>query len=450
MRPRHLRKSTLLQKEEERMFHRGSRLPLLFFLVCALLVRATVRGQEVQRDVRYYSQQAAKAYEEKNYAAYLENMRLALSLRPGNPTLLYNLAGAYALTGNKREALNELARVAEMGLVYRADADEDFNSIKDTLEFKKILKRFEANTAPVGSSSTAFTVPEKGLVTEGVAYDPAEDAFYVSSVRARKIFKVGRDGHVKEFAGESNGLWSAMGMKVDARRRQLWVATAAVPQMTNYRKEEDGQSGILKFDLKTGKLTGKYILPNTPRPHWLGDLTLDSRGDVFATDSLTPALYVLREGSERLEPLIEGAPFVSPQGLAFSDDEQSLFLADYAKGLFVYDVKTGGLAQLSHGPNVALIGIDGLYFYKRSLIAIQNGTRPHRVVRVFLSADFKRAERLEVIEANNPLFDEPTLGVIVKESFYYVADSQWGALDKTGKIAAPDKLRETVILKVKL
>lgn len=431
------------------MFRRR-RWSLAFVLVSALLTQSLLRGQETQRDVRYYSQQAIKAYKEKNYPAYLENMRLAVGLRPGNPTLLYNLAGAYALVGNRQEALAGLKRVAEMGLIYKPESDDDFNSIRETEEFKKILLRFAANKAPVGRSSTAFTIHEKGLITEGVAYDATEGAFYVGSVRARKIFKVGRDGKAIEFATERDGLWSAMGMKVDARRRLLWVATAAVPQMTNYRKEEDGQSGILKFDLRTGKLIRKYALPNSPKPHWLGDLTISSRGDVFVTDSLTPALYVLRDGSDSLEPLLEGAPFVSPQGLAFNADERSLFLADYSKGLFVYDLKTRRLTQLSAAPNVALLGIDGLYFYKGSLVAIQNGTSPYRVVRIFLDEALNRVERLEVVEANNPLFDEPTLGVIVKDNLYYVADSQWGAVDKTGKLASEEKLRETIILKMKL
>ncbi|HEY0320419.1 MAG TPA: hypothetical protein VGC66_05555 [Pyrinomonadaceae bacterium] len=422
----------------------------LVILASAFFMQALSSGQETQRDVRYYAQQARKAYEEKNYAAYLENMRLAVELRPGNPTLLYNLAGAYALNGNGLEALAGLKRVAEMGLIYQPESGDDFNSIRNTQEFKELLKRFETNKAPIGRSSTAFTIHEKGLITEGVAYDSAEDIFYVSSVRARKIFKIGRDGAAKEFATERDGLWSAMGMKVDAKRRHLWVATAAVPQMTNYRKEEDGQSGILKFDLKTGKLIRKYTLPNNPRPHWLGDLLISSSGDVFVTDSLTPALYVLREGSAQLEPLLEGVPFVSPQGLAFNADESILFLADYSKGLFIYELKSKRLTPLSGAPNVALLGIDGLYFYKGSLIAIQNGTRPHRVVRISLSHDLKRVEGLEVIEANNPLFDEPTLGVIVKDNFYYVADSQWGAVDKVGKLAPEDKLRETIILKMKL
>lgn len=424
---------------------------VLLVIPCALVTDTLLLlGQSAQKDVRYYSQQAVKAYEEKNYAAYLENMRMAVQLRPGNPTLLYNLAGAYALTGNRQESLAHLGRVAEMGMVYQPESDTDFNSIKDSEEFKKILRRFDVNKARVGRSSPAFTIHEKGLITEGLAYDAVEDSFYVSSVRARKILKVGRDGVAKDFATERDGLWSAMGMKVDAKRRHLWVATAAVPQMINYSKEEDGQSGVLKFDLRTGKLIKKYILSNKPAPHWLGDLTVNSSGDVFATDSLTPALYVIREGSDELKPLIEGAPFISPQGLDFSRDEKSLFIADYSKGLFVYDTKSGRLTQLSAPSNATLIGLDGLYFYRGSLIGVQNGTRPHRVVRIFLNDALKVVERLEVIEANNPLFDEPTLGVLVKDTFYYIADSQWGAIDKNGKLAPEDRLREPVILKTKL
>jgi hypothetical protein len=433
------------------MLIRRSRFHLsLFLLACALLAQPSARGQEPVRDVRYYSQQAVKAYQEKDYEAYLENMRLAVGLRPDNPALLYNLAGAYALAGKRQEALRELSRVAEMGMSYRAVEDEDFASIKDSEDFRKILKRFEENLAPRGRSLTAFTIRRKGLITEGLAYDAAEDAFYVSSVRERKILKVSRDGSMKEFATAADGLWSAMGMKVDAKRRLLWVATAAVPQMVNFSKEEEGRSGVLKFDLRTGKLVKKYLLSNNPKPHWLGDLTINSHGEVFATDSLTPALYLIREGSERLEPVLEGEPFVSPQGMAFESDERTLFLADYSKGLFRYDLKTKSLTQLTSAPGVTLVGIDGLYYYGGNLICIQNGTRPHRVARLILSNDATRVERLEVIEANNPLFDEPTLGVIVKDDFYYIANSQWGAVDKTGKLAPEDKLREPVIMKTSL
>jgi hypothetical protein len=77
----------------------------------------------------------------------------------------------------------------------------------------------------------------------------------------------------------------------------------------------------------------------------------------------------------------------------------------------------------------------GMYFYKNSLIAIQNGIRPHRVVRFFLNKNFDGVERAEIIEANNPLFNEPTLGVLVQGTFYYVANSQWGSFNKTARFS---------------
>ena len=62
----------------------------------------------------------------------------------------------------------------------------------------------------------------------------------------------------------------------------------------------------------------------------------------------------------------------------------------------------------------------------------------------------KVIERLETIEANDPVFDEPTLGVLFKDSFYLIANSQWGMIDQKGQLAPPDKLKEPVVLKIKL
>lgn len=62
----------------------------------------------------------------------------------------------------------------------------------------------------------------------------------------------------------------------------------------------------------------------------------------------------------------------------------------------------------------------------------------------------RQIARLETIEANDPVFDEPTLGVLVKESFYLIANSQWRAIDEKWQLAPVDKLREPIIIKVKL
>jgi hypothetical protein len=97
-----------------------------------------------------------------------------------------------------------------------------------------------------------------------------------------------------------------------------------------------------------------------------------------------------------------------------------------------------------------VLGIDGLYFHRGALVGIQNGTNPHRVVSVRLNNRQDAVASVRVVEANHPLFDEPTLGVLVGDSLYYVAASGWGAFDREGKLPPPEQLKEHVILKVKL
>jgi hypothetical protein len=425
------------------------------FTICLCVFITFIAGDSLAqdnqpKDGRYYESLARKAYQEKDYASFLENMKVAAEMRPNHPRLMYNLAVAYALTGHRNEALRLLGQMTEMGLVFPAEKDSDFDSIKSSPEFQTILKGIERNKSPVTNSVPAFTVHEKGFIPEGVAYDAVAETFYLSSVYKRKIVSINMKGEARDFATERDGLWSVMGMKVDGARRLLWVATAAHPQMSNYKGEDNGKSGLLKFDLRTGKLIKKYLLPNNPKPHWLGDLVINSRGDVFTSDSISPAIYIVPHQTDELELFLEDAQFSSPQGLSFTPDEKHLFMADYAKGIFLIDLQTKKLVNLQPAPNITLLGLDGLYSYQGNLIGVQNGINPPRLVRLSLSRDMSRIERLETIEANNPLFDEPTLGVLVKDTFYLIANSQWGMIDEKGQLAPAEKLKEPLVLKIKL
>jgi hypothetical protein len=405
----------------------------------ALLPAMSTAQTEPPKDGRYYEAAARKAYQAKDYPAFLENMKLAAGLRPNHPRLTYNLAVAYAINGRRDEALASLRQVADMGMIVPAVRDPDFDSIKEAPEFAAILARIEANKLPIIKSSEAFSVHEKGLVPESVAFDPVSNTFFLSSVYRRKIVSVGDKGVVKDFAGESDGLWSVMGMKVDATRRLLWVCTAVHPQMSNYKAEENGLSGVFKFDLRSGKLVQKYLLTNKPKPHWLGDLTLDAQGNVFASDSISPAIYVIRSGKNEIELFLEDKAFASPQGLAFTPDEKGLFMADYANGIFLIDMANRSVKNFAPPANGTLLGIDGLYQYKGNLLGVQNGVNPNRLVRLVISADQSRIESMETIEANNPVFDEPTLGVLVKDDFYFIANSQWGANRRQGQFGSRRK-----------
>lgn len=401
-------------------------------------------------DGRYYESLARQAYQARDFAAFLANMKRAAELRPNHPRLMFNLAAAYALNGNQQEALGWLDRMTAMGLVFAPEKEKDFDSIRTSPHFELILKNIARNRQPVINGAPAFTLHEKGFIPEGLAYDPRTRAFFIGSVYKRKIVLVNPKGEAKDFATVADGLWSVMGMRVDAARRLLWVASAAHPQMSNYHAEENGTSGVFKFDLRTGKLLRKYILPNKPKGHWLGDLILAPNGDVFASDSLAPEIYMIDHRRDQIELFLGGPPFVNLQGMDFTPDRRHLFVADYSRGLFVIDLQTRQRTEVVPAYDVTLLGIDGLYSYRGQLLAVQNGINPPRLVRLFLNKDLTRAERLETVEANDPNFDEPTLGTLVGNTFYLIANSQWAAIDEKGNLAPDGKLKEPVVLRIRL
>ena len=125
-------------------------------------------------------------------------------------------------------------------------------------------------------------------------------------------------------------------------------------------------------------------------------------------------------------------------------------MADYSLGLFLIDLKSRQYVKVGPPPHATLLGIDGLYADGKNLIAVQNGINPNRIVRIELADNFRSVKRLEVLEVNHPLFNEPTLGVLVKKQFYVIANSQWAMIDDKGQLTDPEKLKEPVIIKIPL
>lgn len=422
-------------------------LTAVFLLVFAICVHAQT-AVEMRESVKF-ERQAAADYKAKDYAKFLENMKRANDLRPNHARLLYNLADAYALNGKTDEALAVLEQLAKMDLFFAVEKDDDFKSLFDLPRFKTIQNEFALNQKALNASEKAFTIPNKDLITEGIAYDSSSKRFFVSSIYKRKIVTIDANGKVADFSLESDGLWSVSGMRVDDARKILWVTTTAFPQMQGFQKADEGKSGVFKYDLRSGKLLKKYLLSNETAKHALGDLIIAKNGDVFASDSVSPNIYRIESKKDELEVFVTSENFASLQGLAFSADEKLLFAADYSKGIFRIGMNDKKILQIGMDANTNPIGIDGIYFHRGNLIAIQNGFRPHRVARFFLNKDFSAVTKSETLEANHADFNEPTLGVKVGNDFYYIANSQWALTNENGTLAE-DKLKEPVILRLKL
>jgi sugar lactone lactonase YvrE len=402
-------------------------------------------------DSRRASQQAMGAYQAHDYRAFLTHAKEAERLRPAHGGAIYNLACAYALTGDTAAALAMLNRFAGLGYVADVAADSDLAALEGTPGLQRVRQRLARNEAPLVRSTVAFTLPEADLLTEGIAYDPREKAFYLGSVHHRKIVRVDRTGRVGDFVTEGrDSLWAPLGMRVDAARRVLWVAAAAVPQMSGFVRSDNGRTGLFRYDLKSGRLTGRFLVAPDGAPHALGDLTIGRDGAVYASDSRSPEIYRLRAAGDTLERFLTSPLLLLAQGLALTPDDRTMYLADYSRGILRIDLASRAVALLPTSDSVLALGVDGLYLIDGRLIGIQNGVTPHRVVRLTLSHPGDSISAGEVIERAHPRYAEPTLGVVVGRDLYYIANSQWERFGEDGHVADPAALLPPTVLRLRL
>ena len=386
-------------------------------VVSILALGLLLRAADSEPRWRVLNHAARQAIQEGNYAKLREGLLELKPLMPGNPRVAYNLAAAEAKLGNPEAALTGLRNLAGMGLVYDLGADKDFSSLSGKREFAAVLKQIDENRKPVTHSSPVFSMAEHDLIPEDVAQDPKTGRFFISSVRKAKI--VTGDG--KEFA---KAPWSVLALRVDPVRRILWASTGWAPHCEGCDKADKDKTALLAFDADSGALKQRI---DSPLKGLLGDMTISRRGEIYVSEGIYGAVFRLPVGGKALERLDVPGEFPSPQTPSLSKDEKTLYVPDYLRGIAAIDLASREVRWLTPADDIALSGIDGLYVYRDSFLAVQNGTTPPRVMR--FSLDLRKQE---VLEANTPGLGEPTHATIVGDSIYLIANTGWGDYDDQG------------------
>lgn len=420
-----------------------------FWMAAVLVLAPPLAGAQDPQDFAGLFNAATKSYEARDYKTMERHLRAALDLRPAHPTASYNLASALSLGGKRDTALATLGALARMGLFFDVSKDADFAPLRDLPSFADLIGRFKRNLEPAGSATEAFRVSVPEFIPEGIAYDADTGSYFLGGAHERGIVRIRRGTNVTNFVQPgAGGLLAPLGMQADSRRRLLWVAHAGIPQMRNPAKEDLGRSGIIAYDLDTGQVKRRSMLPTDGAEHLLGDLLLAPDGGLYATDSQAGLLYHFNTSSGQFTPITRPGQLASPQGLALAKDKKTLYIADYTQGLFAFNLEKNTLSRIEVSEDICAYGIDGLYRYENSLIAVQNGIRPHRVMRFTLNESGQRVHHARVLAANLPEFDEPTLGVVVGRRFNFVANSQWNRFDQNHQLPPKEQLRGPVVLRV--
>ena len=419
---------------------------LVLQILLLLFIHSTCVQQSPTDNLTEYLRLSVKTYQAKDYPEYHRLMSRIVDLEPRNYKHRYNLACACALIDDVQGAVKLLNFLLDedYDLALLAETDSDFDPIRGADSFQEIVKRVKDKTLPLNNSQIAFSIPERDLIPEGIAYDPMDGSFYLGSTHKCKIIKIDRKKRISDFTKQrQDGLVSVLGMQVDSRRRFLWAVTSYGFYKENLPKDLLGTTGVFKYNLQTKKLIEKYMLPQGEN-HMLNDLTVDSNGVVYVTDWRKPAIYMISAEKDSIEKIIDLPR--RPNGIDVSNDGTKLFVAGQDIG--VLDLATKTFKEMKHPAYMYLSG-DGLYYHQNSLIAVQNGGL-RKISRFFLDEDHDEIVRSHALEAYHPLFNLPTTGVIVGNHFYYIANSQLREYDSEGNLSPLSELEEPKILRVEL
>jgi sugar lactone lactonase YvrE len=416
--------------------------------------RPAVSGREAEQIAAAY-RDGTRAYAEQNFPAAAEAFARALEVNPGDEATIYLIAASHARAGDAPHAAERLRELAALGSDF-IPRESTFAKIGDAVEYRKALEEILANARKVTRGEVAFTIPEKDLIPEGIAYDPVGKTFYVGSIYKRKIVAArpgakGAPAETRDFTREGQeGPFGILGMKVDPGRRILWVASSARAGLQGTREEDLGKSAVLRYDLGTGRLIRKYPLDNTPSPHILNDVAFTPDGTLFVTDTLSGSVYRIPPEGDALEEFLPAGSFQAANGITASDDGTHLFVGSWEQGISMVDIATSSVTRLAHPAGISLNGPDGLAYFDGSLLAIQNSIGPGRLTRFFLDTTLQVVTRAEILDSNHPLYEVPTTGTIAEGAFYYIANSQTERIGEDGSLAATGKPREVIVLRTGL
>lgn len=441
-------------------------LKLLAAFISLSILAGSVPGYAIdQAHYRELSKKLGELAKQKDWqGARVVLTEIGRELPAPTPRYFLTVASVEARLGHKAETLQWLEKYAATGLSYDIAQDDDLKALLADEAGQKIAAEMKAHSQPVEKAQVVCTLPQADTMPEDITYLKSADgktagSFIVSSVQHRTLYRValpktGGKVTAKECTMQELPLpeeakrWPTMAVSADPKGKVLWMTANAVPEFTGFPKEDEGKTLLLEVDAESGKILHRYD-PGTSGPAVLGDMSVADDGTVYVTDSIGGGVYRLRSRAAKLEKIADG--LFSPQTPVLARDGKRLIVADYSMGIAVIDLASANSAAkvsyLPHPENVAVVGLDGLYLSGDSLIGIQNGTEPNRILRLQLNHAQTEITSAEVIEQATERMGDPTHAVAVDGWFYVSANVGWSKVEDNGKLKDGQKFTPPVLLR---
>lgn len=409
--------------------------PLLLALAASFAQTAVTSAVQQLNDLRQSLRSARDKKDWGTYGTYAARLEEFLN---GSPRSLLEMARADLMRGRTAEAKAEVQHILEMGQAEDALLAAPFDGLHN------LDVAVAANRTPVTKARLAWELQDIDLLPEDIDYDASTKRFFLTSVLEKKIVTLGPDGKVRDFATAPDR-WPLLALKLDAQRHRVWATEVALKGFSIVQKSDWGRSAVLCYNLDDGKLLFRI---EGPEGSALGDMALMRDGVPIVSDGEGGGVYRVNDGKS-LERIDRG-DFISPQTPSVSADGSSLFVPDYLRGIGILGLSTRQVLWLSMDNKFILNGIDGLYLHGDSVLAVQNGSSPERVISFRLDPSHGKVISQDVIESATSTIGDPTHGVIVGSDFYYIANSGWDTLDDNGERKATAKVTTARIMRAAL
>ncbi len=285
---------------------------------------------------------------------------------------------------------------------------------------------------------------EKTLIPEGIAV--SDGRLYLSSLSERKVAMAHLDGSQARDLSQSGEHGFAMGLGMETYRDLIYV-------LSSNSTTSPHESQLFVFNKHTGAL--HYTRQPDNQGHFFNDLAISISGELFITDSDNKTLYYKENEDADILPFLTSDAIQYTNGIAISDDNKLLYLATFQNGIQIVDKESRQIiGTATQDSTISTFCIDGMKFYKNSLIGIQNGWQDkskHRVMRYFLNQQGTQITHAQVLIEANEYFDIPTTLDIDHDTLYFIANSQLDNFDEpTQQIKTPADLRPYYLITLKL
>lgn len=379
------------------------------------------------------------------------------------PTYFLRMASVEARLGNVPEAVRWMQKYADTGLKFDVAQDDDLKPLTKEPAFAAVADTMRSRTQPIQLAETVCVLPLPDLMPEDLTFDKALGAFVVSSIRHHGLYRVdlpkttadSADCALKELSlkkdeDEQAKRWPSLAVSFDPARNLLWMTACAMPGFIGFPPSDQGKAALFAIDASNGKIVRRFDLGSAANPAVLGDMSI-ADGTVYVSDSIGGGVYRVQGdlNSATLEKI--AGDFFSPQTPVLAADGKRLFVADYSMGIATIDLTRpnapGQLQYLPHPESVAVTGIDGLYLAGDSLIGIQNGTDPVRIMRFRLNPAQTAIISGEVVEQSAAPLGEPTHVTRLNGWLYVSANVGWDKIDDQGNLKPGERFGLPVLLR---